>query len=256
MRNNYGYSTFASLFTNQSMSANSMSTDISIRQAAVVAGVSSVVMFFAAMLAEFYARQGLMTPNDANTTAYNITHNPLAFRVGIFGFLIVLICDVLVCWALYIFLSPVNKSLSLLAAIFRLVYTTIFGAALLNLVTGFRLLTNIHYAIGVNNQAFNLFHAFDDGWAIGLVFFGIHLFLLAYLIIKSEFIPKIIGVLLFMASLAYLIDNLAKLLLADYQTYKTLLTIMVATPSIIGEVGFAIWLLVKGRKSGEMKPIF
>ncbi|RYU97635.1 DUF4386 domain-containing protein [Emticicia agri] len=231
-------------------------SDISIRKAAVIAGVSSVVMFFAAMLAEFYGRQRLIVSAHANLTASNIIQYPLSFRMGMLGFIIVLICDVLVSWALYIFLSPVNKSLSLLAALFRLVYTAIFGVSLLNLMTGFRLLTDIHYTSAVNKQTLTLFNAFDDGWAIGLLFFSIHLWLLAYLIFNARFAPKVIGIFLFLASIAYLTDNLAKLLLADYSSYKTLLTILVAIPSIIGEVGFAIWLLIKGRKLADMEPTF
>ncbi len=233
-----------------------MSIEISIRRAAGVAGISSIVMFFAAMLAEFYARQNLIVPDNADVTAYNITHNTSSFRLGIFGFIVVLICDVLVSWALYIFLRPVNKSLSLLAALFRLVYTAVFGTSLLNLVSGFRLLTDTYYTIAANNQALLLFNAFDDGWAVGLIFFGIHLMLLGYLIITSKFIPKLIGILLLLASLAYLTDNAAKLLLADYSAHKTLLTIIVAIPSIIGEVGFAIWLLVKGRKLADGEATF
>lgn len=238
------------------MCVNLMNTNTSISRAAVVAGVSSAVMFFAAMLAEFYAHQSLIVSDDANATAHNIINNPLSFRIGILAFIVVLICDTLVSWALYIFLSPINKSLSLLAAIFRLVYTAIFGVSLLNLVSGFRILTDIGYSSAFNNQALVLFHAFDDGWGIGLIFFSIHLLLLGYLIINSNFIPKLIGILLLLASLAYLTDNLAKLLLADYQAYKTVLTMMVAIPSIIGEVGFAVWLLLKGRKLDGIKPTF
>jgi hypothetical protein len=234
------------------MCANTVNTNISIRRAAVIAGVSSIVMFFAALLAEFYARQSLIVTDNANITAHNIIHNSLSFRIGVLGFIIILVCDTLVSWALYIFLNPVNKSFSLLAAIFRLLYTAIFGVSLLNLLSGFRLLTGTGYSSAVNSQALALFRAFDDGWAIGLIFFGIHLLLLAYLIINSDFIPKLIGILLLLAALTYLTDNLAKLLSADYLAYKTLLTMLVAVPSIIGEVGFAGWLLIKGRKMDEL----
>lgn len=223
--------------------------NITIRKAAITAGLCSIIMFFAAIIAEFYTRQELIVVGDADATAINIINNPTSFRAGILGFIIVLICDVLVSWALYIFLNLVNKDISLLAAIFRLVYTAIFGVVLLNLITGFRLLTETRHTINsVNSQALLLFNTFDDGWAIGLLFFGIHLLILGYLIIKSTFIPKFIGILLLIASTAYLTDNLAKLFLADYTSYKTLLTVFVAIPSILGEAGFAVWLLIKGRK--------
>jgi len=229
------------------MSTNT--TNVTIRQAAITAGISSVIMFFAAMIAEFYARQNLIVTNNADATAINIINHNGSFKTGILGFIVVIICDVLVSWALYIFLNPVNKEISLLAALFRLIYTGIFGVSLLNFVTGFRLLTHTKYVtLSVNQQALLSFNAFDDGWAIGLLFFGIHLLLLGYMILKSNFIPKLIGILLLLAATVYIVVNLAKLLLADYVNYKNLLTLFVAIPSILGEVGFAIWLLVKGRK--------
>lgn len=231
-----------------------MSTiNISIRRTAIISGVASIVMFFAAIIAEFYARQGIIIQDNATATAQNLLNNPFAFRVGMLGFLVILICDVLVSWALCIFLSPVHRYIALLAAVFRLIYTGIFASALTNLMMGFRLITNTQYTgitdkNGLYHYALLQFNAFDDGWAIGLVFFGVHLLLLAYLIIMSGFIPKIIGVLLFFASIAYMIDNIAKLIVSDYQHYKNIFTMAVAIPSIIGELGFALWLLIRGSR--------
>ena len=84
-------------------------------------------------------------PGDATTTANNIMANELLFRSGIVSWLIVLTCDVVVAWALYVLLKPVNKSLSLLAAWFRLVYSTIHGIALLNLIFVLQLLSGADY---------------------------------------------------------------------------------------------------------------
>lgn len=95
--------------------------DIPQRTAAIVAGTGLLIMFFAAIFANFFVIESLIVPGDAERTANNIIANESLFRFGIVSFLIVLICDVLVAWALYVFLNPVNKSLSLLAAWFRLV---------------------------------------------------------------------------------------------------------------------------------------
>lgn len=228
-------------------SSSHVQQSLSYRHAALIAGVFSLLMFAAAMVAEFSSRQSLIVPGDADITAQNILTHSFTFRLGLFGFVLILVCDVLVAWALYHFLEPVHKQLSLLAAWFRLVYTAMFGMALSGLVNGFRLL-NSGLHTDVPQRAMEHFQSFDDGWAIAQVFFGFHLLLMGYLILRSGFIPKILGVLLLMASVAYLADNLARLLLTDYAYYKTALTICVALPSMIGELGLAIWLLMKGGK--------
>ncbi len=84
-------------------------------------------------------------PGDAAATANNINAREMLFRCGIVSFIIVLILDVLVAWALYILLIPVNKNLALLAAWFRLVYTAIFGAAIYNFLSVFQLITGDEY---------------------------------------------------------------------------------------------------------------
>ncbi len=92
--------------------------DLSLRKAARVAGFGLLIMAILGPFAEFFVLQRLIVPGDAATTANNIMANELLFRFGIVGWLIVLICDVVVAWALYVLLKPVNKSLSLFAECF------------------------------------------------------------------------------------------------------------------------------------------
>ncbi len=225
---------------------------ITARQAALVAAVSLLIMFVAAMLAEFAARQSLIVPGDAANTAQNIVAHSLSFRMGLLGYMIVFICDALVTWALYIFFVKANQHLSMLAAAFRLLYTAISGAALVHLLTGYRLLTGAHAGMGqadaLAEQALQSFQTFDDAWAIAMVFFGLHLLVLGYLVLKSGTMPRFIGVLLLAAAVGYVGDSLSKMLLSNYADYKAIFTMMLAIPGIIGEVGLAVWLLVKGGK--------
>jgi len=93
-----------------------------------------------------------------------------------------------------------------------------------------------------------LISAFNNTWLVGLVFFGIHLFFLGYLIIKSRYVPKVIGLLLIVASFGYLIDSFANFLLPNYADYKDLFMLIVVVPGIIGELSLTIWLLAKGVK--------
>jgi hypothetical protein len=167
----------------------------------------------------------------------------------------VAILDVVLALALYVFLKPVNKSLSLLAAWFRLVYATILGITLLNLIIVLELLTGADYLTVFETDQLHalgllFLNAFSYGWQIGIVFFGLHLFVLGYLIFKSGYIPRILGVLLIIGSLGYLIDSFAQFLLLNYDATITLVGTATAT---IGELLFMFWLLLKGRKIPEMK---
>ena len=95
-------------------------------------------------------------------------------------------------------------------------------------------------------------NAFNNGWIIGLVFFGIHLLVIGYLIFKSGIMPRILGILLIIASIGYLIDSFAKVLLSNYADYETIFLLIVALPGVIGELSLAIWLLFKGYKVHEL----
>jgi hypothetical protein len=196
--------------------------------------------------ADLFVFQKLIVPGDATTTANNIMASEILFRTGICSFLIVIVCDVVVAWALYVYLKPVNKSLSLLAAWFRLVYSTIFGIALVNYFSIFQLLNGADYLIVIEPthlyaQVMLSINAFSDGWAIGFVFFGLHLALLGYLAFKSDYIPRIYGVLLMVAGLSYLIDYFGNFLFPNLD----------AAISMVlgwGELLFMFWLLFKGGK--------
>jgi hypothetical protein len=226
-------------------------TDISLRQAAIVAGFGLLIMSILGPFSEFLVRQSLIVPGDAATTANNIMANELLLRLAICSYLIVAIFDVVVAWALYVLLKPVNKSLSLLAAWFRVVYATILAVILLNFVIALRLLSDADYSTvfatdQLYAQAMLFLNAFSDGWNIGLVIFGLHLFVLGYLVFRSGYIPKLLGILLIIASLGYLIDSFGKLLLPNYNANIAIFT-------FIGEALFMFWLLWRGAKGFDQE---
>jgi hypothetical protein len=221
-----------------------------------VAGFGLLLMAILAMFSNFSVLEGLIVPDDGAATANNIIANEMLFRSGFISFVIVVILDVLVAWALYVLLKPVNKNLAMLAAWFRLVYTAIFGVALSNLLNVLPLLSGANYftvftadLLKLYAQVMLLVDAFKNGWLIGLVFFGVHLLVVGYLIIKSGgYIPRIIGIFLILASAGYVIDSLAHFLLSNYADYKTIFQLIVAVPGVIGELSLAFWLLIKGVK--------
>ena len=191
----------------------SQNQETSMRKAALIAGLGVLIMALTVPVVEFYIFPKLIDYKNATQTTNNIANNRTLFSTAIFVHFITIICDVTVAWALYIFLKPVNKNLALLTAWFRLVYTAFNIVALLNLIQILSLLKISEHFNKVDQgkvSDYVLFYmkSFDLEWRFGLVFFGIYLCLLGYLVFRSEYIPKIIGVFLVVAGLGYLIDAL------------------------------------------------
>lgn len=150
------------------------------------------------------------------------------------AFLITAVFDVIVAWALYELYK--NNPLSNLSTWFRIMHAAIMGIAV------FALLQTLSYdtAEDILSQA----STFNNIWLIGLFFFGVHLILLGRIIGK----PKIIALFLVIAGIMYMVDTAAHFVLPDYESYKSIFLALVAIPSIVGEMSFAVWLLIKGGK--------
>ncbi|MFC1529522.1 DUF4386 domain-containing protein [Gemmatimonadota bacterium] len=225
---------------------NSRFADISLRTSVVVAGFGLLLMAILAPIANFGVIEKLIVSGDATTTANNIMASAGLFRIGIVIFLIVAILDVVVAWALYVLLKPVNKSLSLLAAWFRIVYAAILAFALSNLLVVLQLLKgdgylNVFDTNQLYAQTMLFLIAFTDGWDLGLAIFGLHLVVLGYLAFKSGYIPKILGILVIVAGFGYTIDSFGKFLSPSYNFSLAMFT-------FIGEVLLIFWLLWKSIK--------
>jgi hypothetical protein len=228
---------------------------VSQRKAAIVAGLGLLLMTVLAIFANFVVVEGLVVPGDATATASNIADNELLFRAGICCFLVVAALDVVVAWALYAFVKQVNKGLSLLMAWFRLVYAALLGVAVANLLGALPLLGGANYLTAfepgqLQAQVALFVSAFSHTWDIGYVFFGLHLFLLGYLVFKldySGYIPKILGVLIVIASLGYLVDSFGKFLVPNYDANIGMFT-------FFGELLLMLWLLWGGARGFDRKP--
>lgn len=227
--------------------------DMSQRQAALVAGLAYVAIIVLAFFANFFVLGGLVEPDDAAATVSNIADSEALFRGGVAAFMLVFAMDVVATWGLYVFFRRTSRELSLFAASFRLVTAAISEAALLNLLVVAKLAGGTGYttAFGAgqrNGQVMLFLDAYTYGWAIALVCFGFHLLLLGYLIVKSGYAPRILGVLVVVAGLGYVVANLARVLFPGYEDHEGLFLLLLAVVSIPGEFGLTGWLLWRGRR--------
>jgi hypothetical protein len=158
--------------------------------------------------------------------------------------------------AFYVLLKPVSNTLSLVAAAFRLVMAAILGINLVNLFNALFLLTDADSLTGfgtdqVNDLALFFVDAYNTGVSVGLVFFGIHIFVLCYLLFTSRYVPRLLGALLIAASFGYIADSLGNFLLPNYDA---MITAVMFAPGVIGEFSLTLWLLMKGVKAQQTAP--
>jgi len=216
------------------------------RSVARVAGIGYLVIIIAGIFAEFFIRLKLVVPDDAAATAANIASSEGLFRLSIASDLVMLVADAVVAVALYILLRSVSKTAALFALTFRLVHTAVYGANLFNLVMVALLIGGGVAILQVPALIAIFLKMHGYGYAIGLVFFGIHCLFLGWLVYKSGVIPKPIGLLLVVASVGYLTDSFARIIMVNYTDYEAILTSIVFIPAIVAELSLSLWLIVKG----------
>ena len=161
-------------------------------------------------------------------------------------------------WGLYVLLRPVNRDLALLFLVLNAVGVAIQGASMLGLVSAMTLGDGTSYmqaysADQVEGLAFLSISVYRAGWVTAQLFFGTWLFPLGYLVYKSTFLPRPLGVLLMLDGIGVMVWFLQAFLWPDYHaiTYPGLAI------SLLAEVGLAVWLLVKGVKvvDAEEAPV-
>jgi hypothetical protein len=213
-----------------------------------IAGVLYLIITVAAVFAHFYVPGQLIVAGDAAATAANIAASESLFRFGAIGSeLIILLSEVLLSIVLYLLFRPVSKTLSLLAAVSRLIMTTIHGLNLLNYYFVLQLLNGADVPAAFGPQQVSalvtlFLDAHSIGFTIGIAFLVPHVLILGYLIIKSGYFPKVLGFLFIAAGIGYLLDTIGLLLIPSYTTTPALIQMVIA----VAEIAFPIWLLVKG----------
>ena len=115
------------------------------RKVAFIAGISLIVMAIVSGFSYGFVHESLIVQDEPKITFNNVISSNSLFTAGIFGWLIILIADIIVAWALYVFLEPIHKQLSLLSGWLRLIYSAFLAIAILNLVFVLTLTSNTDY---------------------------------------------------------------------------------------------------------------
>jgi len=219
------------------------------KRTARVAGLLYMIVAVTAFFTDIVVRKGLIVAGDASSTAHNIMASECLFRMGFVSDLLMTTCWVLLAFALYVLFKPINKNYALLMVSFVLVGSAVTCINNLNQFAALLVLNGADYLrVFGTEQLQALAMLFLDlskhGILIAHIFFGLWLFPLAYLVIKSGFIPRILGILLIIAGWGYLIDFLIFYLFPNFNVTITQYTFW-------GELFLLLWLLIKGVKDDK-----
>ena len=213
------------------------------------AGVLYLVIFVGAGFAEGYVRATLVVPGDAAATAAAILGSEGLFRLGLVADLVAFLADAAVAVLLYLLLRPVSRTISLMAAAFRLVaHPAIGGINLLNHFGALLLLQGQTYlgAFGPAQRESLALLALDlhgYGYLLAGAFFGVHCALLGYLLYRSDRFPRVLGVLVGAAAVGYLVETGVFFLAPAWEGVASGLVVGTATA---GEGALCLYLLVRG----------
>lgn len=196
-----------------------------------------------------YVPSKLIVQGDASATVGNIMASESLFRFGIVAGLICYTAFLVLPLLLYKLLSSVNRSAAMLMVAFAVVSVPISFVNMLAKLNILSLLSEAEYlqvfpTDQLHAQVMLLVASYGNGLLVLEVFWGLWLLPFGYLVFKSGFIPKILGILLMLGCLGYLIDFFGRALLPGYA--DTTIAGLVRKPGSLGEIGTCLWLLIMG----------
>jgi Domain of unknown function (DUF4386) len=221
------------------------SNQLNIQAYARAAGILFLVTLIAGGFGEGYMPSRILVPNDAAATAANIKANTFLFRLGFAGFLVESLCDTALALTFYVLLRPVDKHVSLLAAFFGLMAAATFAATELFYFMALHWLSDATYLKSFQPEQLQTlallsikYHTF--GANLFTAYYGVAWIIRSYLIVRSGYLPKLIGVLMGIGGAGFIARNFLLILAPAYASDVLL---MLLFP---GGLLFMVWLFFRG----------
>ncbi|HEY0371003.1 MAG TPA: DUF4386 domain-containing protein [Thermoanaerobaculia bacterium] len=212
-----------------------------------VGGTLYLTMIALGLFEELVVRGRIVVSGNAAATFANLQKMEMLWRAGIAAELLMVILTIVLSVVLYVLTRPVHQELALLGLLFGAIALAVEGAYTMQLVEAlFPLGSNAFLSAFTPAQLHAMtalaMKAHVIGFGIALLLFGPFFFVTGYLIFRSGYFPKPLGVLYQLGGLAYMINGLV-LVLAPQFAGRAFPIMGVA---FLGEVSFALWLLIKG----------
>jgi hypothetical protein len=218
------------------------------RVLARIGGVLYLIIIVGGIFGEAFIRNRIIASGDAAATAANIRSLESLWRFGIASEIFMLTCAVAMAWVFFILLRPVSRDLAWLATFFHLVSIALEAANELRLIQALFPLGDAGYLKAFEPEQLHAMvslslRSYAYGFNVGLIFFGWFCIIYGYLVFRSDYLPKALGVLLQVAGLSYLINSFALILAPGITRW---LGYSLMAPVLVGEASLCLWLLAKG----------
>lgn len=211
------------------------------RTLAKLTGWSLILMAVIAAFALGFAYPEFYSPEQGETLKLNLATDTGLYQGMLASILGIILLDVLVSVTLYKYFKNDHKRISWAAGALRLVYTLVFAVAF------YFLTLNLSSAQMENGVLVDNFKAFQSTWDAGLIVFGGHLLFVGILMKRHKGLPNLLAYVTLLAGFSYTLVHTLKSLEVSPEVVGPL-EMALALPMVVGELGLAIWLLVRGGK--------
>lgn len=205
-----------------------------LRRPALIAGISLLLLAIAAGWANLGVVERLVTQGDVAGTVQDVLASRGVFRLAIGALFLSVVLDVVIAWAIAVFLTPASQRLARLAGWTRAVYAALFAFAIWQLVMVDRLLSR---SAGDGEVVAGILR-YDTIWKSSLALFGIHLVITGWVALRSGYVPRLIAFLVLLSGAGYLADGIGTALSTN--------PFEISKVTFGGEVALMFWLLWYG----------
>jgi len=216
------------------------------------AGLLYLGVIFTGIFSLMYVPSKLINYDSALLTYQNISSSETLYRLGIISGVLCYIFFLFLPFALYKLLKTVNEKMAKMMVFSAIISVPMYFTNLQNELTALSLIKNTNYLKvfspeQIQSQVMIYIEQYDNGMRLIHLFSGLWLFPFGYLVYKSNFMPKILGILLMLGCFGYLINFFGSRLSSTYSNLS--IFTFISLPASIGEIGTCLWLLFAGVKN-------
>lgn len=216
-----------------------------LKKTARIAGLLYLMYIITPILAQVFAQLGF---GDAAEIINVMKSNGGLFRLGFMMNILSALLFLLTAWVLYVLLKPVNQSIALLFLLLNLVGVTVECFSFLQLFSGWLFVSKAEYLLvfpadQLQVMAMHSVNLYKIGHILAQPFFAAWLFPLGYLVFRSGYLPKFLGIILMVECFAWLMFPIQFFLFPN-----EVIATIASVAGFIGEFSLTLWLLIMGAK--------
>ena len=225
----------------------------SVQTYARIAGVVFLLSFVGGGFGEAYAPAQLVVSGNASATAHNLLASDLFFRLGFLAYLLEAFTDVALTFLLYVLLRPVHANLAFLAVLFRIMATATFAFGELFYFAPSLILGGDGYLKTFSPEqlqtlallSLNVYGVYGAASFIFTVHYGVASILFGYLMMRSGYLPRVLGALWVLGGLGFVTSNVVWVLAPASASF------ILVVPQLLASLSLGLWLLVRGVDVGK-----